>query len=148
MYNYRSTPYTREYLPQIHKQTDFVNWLKKNKIPFEMKNESPKKLSPIQLEFDPLKVQEIANSDEVKPIITSIDKFILDGHHRWAACRNQKTIPVIMVHEPIHALVPTAKRYESSTKLDIMKKTVLESINNKQKNLKRSIRYEQITIID
>jgi hypothetical protein len=55
----------------------------------------PKALKPIQAEVHMVKVREMIKNYQAgkfptlatEPIIISEDNYIIDGHHRWAACK-------------------------------------------------------------
>jgi ParB-like chromosome segregation protein Spo0J len=39
------------------------------------------------------------------PVVVSKDKYVVDGHHRWAAMKKaapEKGIPVLMINAPIN----------------------------------------------
>lgn len=81
--------FNRNELPQL-KTNDFLNDLTTNNIPYQIVSVDPKDLIPTQNEynFDKIKslVMSLRSGAENKPIIVSSDNYILDGHHRWAAC--------------------------------------------------------------
>ncbi len=77
----------RHTMPQISKFDDFMDDLKANDIEDEVRSLSAKKLTPTQGNFSEEKVDRMIESGvwKEKPIITSSDDYVIDGHHRWLA---------------------------------------------------------------
>lgn len=55
-----------------------------------------------------------ANSKSTKPLLISLDGYIIDGHHRWYANRNSEFISCVIVHMKKDELLEKAKAFESS----------------------------------
>ena len=75
----------RHAMPQLSKFDDFMADLKENGIDSEVKSLDPKKLTPTQGNFSEEKVNKLISEKvwNAKPIVTSSDDFVIDGHHRW-----------------------------------------------------------------
>lgn len=79
----------RHGMPQLGKFEAFEADLKKNKVGSSVKTLEPKSLTPTQKNFNQEKVDRIKASGEGKPIISSKDNYVVDGHHRWLAAHQQ-----------------------------------------------------------
>lgn len=81
---------SRHTMPQIESH-DIMNFLKWAKEKYNVHNDlmrvDPKQLAPTQSNFNEEKVKGMAAKKVYgkKPILMSVDKFVLDGHHRWLA---------------------------------------------------------------
>lgn len=77
----------RHAMPQLTKFDDFMADLTKAGIDTEVRTLGPRKLTPTQGNFNEEKVDKlIANGWwNEKPIISSKDDYVIDGHHRWLA---------------------------------------------------------------
>lgn len=77
----------RHAMPQLSKFDDFMEDLNKAGIKTEVRTLSPWKLTPTQGNFNEEKVEYLINEKkwDAKPIITSADDYVVDGHHRWLA---------------------------------------------------------------
>ena len=76
----------RHGMPQIENWDAFVDAVKSKGGDITEKEILPSDLKPSQKNFKPEKVLElIKQENETKPIVTSKDGFVLDGHHRWLA---------------------------------------------------------------
>jgi len=77
-------------MPQIvaKKLPAFLKELREDGAKCSRKSYDANKLKPMQNKLDTSKVERLKNTPEAlkKPIVVSQDHFILDGHHRWAAC--------------------------------------------------------------
>lgn len=82
----------RHGMPQLGKFDDFMADLKKNKVKSTLETIEPKKLIPTQKNFNQEKVDKmIADGGwDKKPIISSKDNYVVDGHHRWLAAHQSK----------------------------------------------------------
>ncbi|USV40833.1 hypothetical protein [Xanthomonas phage BUDD] len=77
----------RHGMPQLTQFDAFMDDLKANDIGTEVKSLSPWKLTPTQGNFNEEKVDFLIDQKkwDAKPIITSADGYVVDGHHRWLA---------------------------------------------------------------
>lgn len=82
----------RHTLPQIRDFEAFTKDLEDNGIKMSTKLLKPSDLAPTQSNFNEEKVDDMiaAGGWEKKPIISSSDKFVVDGHHRWLAATKTK----------------------------------------------------------
>jgi hypothetical protein len=80
---------TRKQMPQIEDVAAFALWLRERGIPYRWRWLSAIRLRPTQNEIDLSKVDKLAHAGldtRRYPVLTSRDRFIIDGHHRaWAA---------------------------------------------------------------
>lgn len=92
----------RRALPQIDDIDKFIKFCKSYDISSIYTHIPANKLIPIQQEINPEKVNQMAFDDksvkvshpyvirdDEKPIIISLNKYILDGHHRWVSKYSQ-----------------------------------------------------------
>jgi hypothetical protein len=98
---------SRTELPQIpaRLREDFLDSLK---VDYEDVVANPTDLQPLQ-EF----VSE-ANSSSTKSVLISLDGFIIDGHHRWYANKDNESITCTIVHMLKDELLEKAKAFEGS----------------------------------
>ena len=77
----------RHSLPQLPNFQAFLDDLDANGIDTEVRTLGPWKLTPTQSNFNEDKVNRLIDEKEwdAKPIITSADDYVVDGHHRWLA---------------------------------------------------------------
>lgn len=75
----------REDMPQIRKNKDeeFLEYLGKEGIAFDLVDVPVASLKPTQAEYNPDRLSKPKNDD--RPIIISQDEYVLDGHHRWTS---------------------------------------------------------------
>lgn len=105
--------FARSFMPQIDDIPEFLDYLKKKGIQSNLKTLDPDSLKSTQLDFDPNKVfKMMQDNGERKPIITSNDDYVLDGHHRWLdAANKQEKLDSYVCDAPILDLLHHAKRY-------------------------------------
>ena len=119
----------RHLLPQIpaDKIDEFIDFVRGNDIGVEFTKLPIIKLKPIQQHYNEDKVQSIRENPQAisQPIVISGGGYILDGHHRWMARKQEglTNIPVIQCHCPIRALVEFGHQFQFSET-----KTVDESL--------------------
>lgn len=103
----------RDLMPQIKDIHDFLDELELHGISHRLETLDPNDLKSTQLEFDANKVfQMMQNQGERKPIITSSDGYVLDGHHRWLEAHNKcEKVEAYVCDAPILDLLHHAKRY-------------------------------------
>lgn len=79
----------RHTMPQLTDFDGFKKDLEKSDIDLSLKSLDPKKLDPTQSNFNQDKVDRMKEDDgwTRKPIITSRDGYVIDGHHRWLAAK-------------------------------------------------------------
>lgn len=121
--------FNRHELPQL-KTDDFLNDLTKNNINYQIVSVNPKDLIPTQNEYnsDKLKslVLSLRSGAENKPIMVSKDNYILDGHHRWAACSHINCEqPIYYIDKGIHDIMDFVKDKEYAKY-----KSINESVQN------------------
>lgn len=82
----------RHSLPQIRDFEAFTKDLGENGIKMSTKLLRPGDLAPTQSNFNEEKVDSMIAEGgwEKKPIISSSDQFVVDGHHRWLAAAKTK----------------------------------------------------------
>lgn len=85
----------RKDMPQIAEKdyNHFFNHLTKSGINHSVNTIAPSKLKATQGQFHKEKIKNIIdsindNTYKPKPILTSKDNYIMDGHHRWLAHSN------------------------------------------------------------
>jgi len=106
-------------MPQIvaKKLPAFLKELRKDGAKCKRKSYDADKLQPMQNKLDTAKVERLKNTPEAlkKPIVVSHDGFILDGHHRWAACKalDQK-VPCIEVALDKDELLEQARDFDGA----------------------------------
>lgn len=124
----------RQSLPQIKSEDvpSFLTWLRRvKKVKVTKGDVYVNSLRPSQGEFNTAKINQFMKSkrDQLKkPIIISMDRYVLDGHHRWLALLNmdnKDTIPAIIVNLKILDLLAVAKEYPKS-----FRKSVVESFQD------------------
>lgn len=80
----------RHGMPQLGKFDSFLADLKKNNVKSSVQEIEPKKLIPTQKNFNQDKVDSLkAEGWDNKPIISSKDNYVVDGHHRWLAAHQK-----------------------------------------------------------
>lgn len=84
----------RHAMPQIADFEAFLKDLDDNYIAYSTMEIDPEELTPTQGNFKEEKVDRIAaewgKNKNAKPIVTSDDDYVLDGHHRWLAAAKLK----------------------------------------------------------
>ena len=79
-----------------------------------------KSLRPTQSEFSKLgviKSMEKYGGTSTKPLIISMDGYVIDGHHRWLAAANvgAKLIPAIEIEMPRQDLIDALNNFKQSS---------------------------------
>jgi hypothetical protein len=79
-------------MPQIrvHAMPGFLEWAEEHGVDVRRTRKQVQRLRATQLEIDPGMVERVLRNgvDAIlreKPMLSSSDDYILDGHHRWAA---------------------------------------------------------------
>jgi hypothetical protein len=104
-------------MPQISsaKQGAFLAWLKGAGVAVGMALVAPSALAATQAEICPEKVARMASapaSVKAKPVIVSVEGWILDGHHHVAhAAATGAMVPVAVVGLEIEKLLEVAKTW-------------------------------------
>lgn len=125
--------FNRTELPQL-KTDEFLNDLTNNNINYHITTVNPKDLIPTQNEYNNDKIKSLilslrAGADN-KPIMVSNDNYILDGHHRWAACAHIGCEqPIYYIDKGIHDIMNFVKDKEYA-----LYKNINESINKDSTN--------------
>jgi hypothetical protein len=103
----------RSFMPQIDDIDDFLSHIKEKGIESSLKTLDPDELKSTQQDFDANKVfKMMQDKGERKPIITSNDGYVLDGHHRWLDAANKlEKIDCHVCNCSILELLHHAKRY-------------------------------------
>jgi hypothetical protein len=100
----------RKLMPQIYDVNAFSKKIKrKYNVRTRRLTMKAKVLKPSQNEINEERVddviEEIGPKKKIKhPVVVSKDKYVVDGHHRWAAMKKaapEKRIPVVMINAPI-----------------------------------------------
>ena len=98
---------SRTKLPQIPAKLR-ESFLDSLEVDYEDVVAKPMDLQPLQ-EF----VSE-ANSKSNKPLLVSLDGWIIDGHHRWYANKDNDSITCVLVHMQKDELLEKAKAFEGT----------------------------------
>lgn len=112
----------RTEMPQIDSKdvADFISFLKRQGVTATSTKTDPKKLKATQHQFHITKVQAMidkidSGSYDNKPILTSKDNYVMDGHHRWLAFSNLgMNIDTIKVDLPAKQLIDMMHDYPKS----------------------------------
>lgn len=128
---------TRHKMPQIETNQFLADVENNPDINYTKDVVDTDKLLPTQSQFNDDKIKAIIMSlrsgNEPKPIITTNDNYIVDGHHRWAAHNSIGTpVPVIRVSTDISSLLGFLKNKDY-----VQNKTINESTNID--NMKRQL---------
>jgi hypothetical protein len=121
---------SREDMPQIpaNKIEEFLSYLKEVGCDYERTTKKASELTPSQNELDTEKADKIWSDGKVDmPIIISLDRYVLDGHHRWfAAKRNDPNYELncIMLSSNAKPALEIMHDFEGSHKRDIEGKLV------------------------
>ena len=121
----------REKMPQVAASDypEFFEYLKEHGAKLSKKKISAQDLKPIQKEFAKVGVEkEIGRlGGKPKPLISSSDRYIIDGHHRWLAVLNttpKEKMEVIEVNMPMKKLLALTVAFPKTTFKDKNNKTV------------------------
>lgn len=132
----------REDMPQIDGKhvEDFLKYVHKCGRDYERVELPAKALQPSQGELDTDKAQKIWDEYEASKneganplageIIVSQDKYVLDGHHRWLAVKENQPdmkIKCIMLGDNARPALDLMHGFEKTTKRDIEDNKVKES---------------------
>jgi len=101
----------------------FIKHLQKHGVRVKQQVLDPRTLKAIQGEFDQNKIKanmEKLKAGPLKPIIVSMDSFVIDGNHRWVAAINAGT-PIIAYK----ANVPGNKLMDITNKFKKVKRNAL-----------------------
>lgn len=102
----------RHTMPQLPNFDAFMDDLDANGIDTEVRTLGPWKLTPTQSNFNEDKVNFLIDEKkwDAKPIITSADDYVIDGHHRWlAAAKLGKDIKSRVINLDCDALLAFLK---------------------------------------
>lgn len=106
----------RSEMPQVFSKNleEFKQFLNEKGIAFVEIQCSPRSLIASQNELNSDKVEKFL-SCVLDPIITSKDKYVVDGHHRWAAAlvRDKHTIDCLEIQLPIRELLDLMHTFDS-----------------------------------
>lgn len=111
----------RHSMPQLKDFKAFSADLEKEGHHYTKKARDPADLRPTQKNFNQEKVSNMKESGDWsnKPIITSEDDFIIDGHHRWLAAKQLKekiaTCELDMTAESVFKFVKNKPYVETKT---------------------------------
>ena len=119
---------SRNELPQI-KSTDvpeFIQWLESQNIESFEASFPVGALKPVQKEINLEKVFSMAEKHKAgeidlskgKPLMTSSDEHIIDGHHRWYALREldpKNEIDIIMIDSSARKLIELMKEFPKTS---------------------------------
>ena len=122
-------------MPQIRSfhVEDFRNWLESKGIQSKQRNAVVKKLKPIQNAVNREKVDSVKQRGITnKPAIISKDFYLLDGHHRWYALREddpEALILTIVIDLPMRELLKLIKSYPHVEYKDIAEQVIQKIVN-------------------
>lgn len=130
----------RHAMPQITDFQAFIDDLDNEGIPVVTISINPKELTPTQGQFNEEKVDYLKKSGKWKdkPIISSDDDYILDGHHRWLAAHSLgEKIESRVIGLPIDELLDfvkdkpyvTKKKLHEGKKMNESMSNTLETVN-------------------
>lgn len=106
----------RKDMPQIDDIDDFEVYAKKNGITLNTRTKRTNKLKFVQKEINQDKVDKIIDDKKAidKPILVTIDNYVVDGSHRLAARiqDKKKYINTIMADAELKDFLPIAKKYK------------------------------------
>ena len=112
----------RDKMPQVAEKDypEFFKYLKENGAKLSKKKISAEDLKPIQKEFAKIGVEKSMAKlgGKNKPLISSTDKYIIDGHHRWLAVLNstpKAKMDVIEVNMPMKKLLALTVAFPKTT---------------------------------
>jgi shikimate kinase len=121
----------RDKMPQVAEKDypEFFKYLKDNGAKLTKKKISAQDLKPIQKEFAKVGVEKSMAKlgGKSKPLISSADKYIIDGHHRWLAVLNstpKAKMDVIEVNMPMKKLLALTVAFPKTTFKDNDNNTV------------------------
>ena len=121
----------RDKMPQVAEKDypEFFKYLKENGAKLSKKKISAEDLKPIQKEFAKIGVEKSMAKlgGKNKPLISSTDKYIIDGHHRWLAVLNstpKAKMDVIEVNMPMKKLLALTVAFPKTTFKDNDNNTV------------------------
>lgn len=121
----------REKMPQVAEKDypEFFKYLKDNGAKLTKKKITASDLKPIQKEFAKVGVEKSMAKlgGKSKPLISSADKYIIDGHHRWLAVLNstpKAKMDVIEVNMPMKKLLALTVAFPKTTFKDNDNNTV------------------------
>lgn len=99
--------YNRRDLPQIPAKAtdDFLDYLN---VDWTEEDLAPGSLKPLQ------KFVTRTDSKSTKRLLVSSDGFILDGHHRWVANKDEELISIIRIDMEASELLEQARSYSGS----------------------------------
>lgn len=125
----------RHAMPQIKDFDAFIKDLEDNGIAVETLSIPPGELKPTQGNFNEQKVKGMIENGSwsSKPIVSSDDDFVLDGHHRWlSAAQVNKPIRSRVIGMPIEELLDfvKGKPYVETRDLNESKATDLQRIQD------------------
>ncbi len=117
----RALAIPRSQMPQIRSDLvpEFLEWIKeKFGVSHRRMAAASGSLSGIQKEINPAKVEAMKSLGVQKlgekPVLTSSDGYILDGHHRWAALKEideKAKLNTYRVNAPIRKVLELAKKF-------------------------------------
>jgi ParB-like nuclease domain len=110
----------RRDMPQIYNPSAFAKKLRRRGVATRRRCIAAERLRPSQKEINEARVQEIvdeleAGKQEKTTLVTSRDKYIVDGHHRWAAYKifePRRCVRVLEVDLPILKALDVARELE------------------------------------
>ena len=142
----------RKDMPQIATKDypEFLDYLKEKGGDIVKKTLNAKELKPIQGEFSDAGVEKaIAKGKLDKPIISSNDGYIIDGHHRWLAGYNTDSdVKVYEVNMPVSELMKVVKEFPKTTYKGMYKRGIPAYETMPAYNLKQAEKNGQKFFVD
>lgn len=123
-------------MPQVNSkiQKTYLDWLNSQDVSYRKSTEKVSNLKATQGELDWKKVVDIANNtktginkDRFKPVIVSSDRYVLDGHHRWAGTYMMDPnyqVDVWKIDLPIAKLIQLTREWPGVTKKELHESTI------------------------
>jgi len=133
---------------------EFITLLKKNGfVNVKQRSMNLYELKPTISKINKKKIKKISkyllNGGEMKNIVISNDKFIIDGHHRWVAKKSiienntngyndtniySENIKVIIIDYPIKKLIQKLQEYKIKYNKELISKSVINIDKYKESN--------------
>lgn len=126
-----SLGFKRDEMPQIPtaKFDEFLAYLKESGCDYEHTKKKAEELTPSQAELDTDKADRIWAEGKAfsSPIVTSLDGYVLDGHHRWFAVKRnapEKEMDCIMLSNNAKPSLELMHNFDHAKVVDLNDKKV------------------------
>lgn len=111
----------RPVMPQINEEDypDFIDFVLKHNVTVIHMTVLPHVLRPHQ-RIDKIKFELMPPEVLIKPIVASLDFYVLDGNHRWAAHNLQGTpVPCIQIGLPFGPAIDLMFQFPKTYALEV-----------------------------